>query len=202
MTVSLTDVMPRYPVVLASASPRRRELLRQLVPEFEVVPADVDEDSFTVGDPWETARKLAVEKARAVSKNRPEALVIGSDTVVAIAVGRDTFEQLAKPRDESDAVRMLQLLSGRKHVVVTGVALVRGAVEWVLADTTTVWFRPLQEHEIREYVATGEPLDKAGAYAIQGGASQFIEKVEGSTTNVIGLPLEQLGQSMREFGLL
>jgi len=199
LTVSFSDVVPSYPVILASASPRRRELLRQLVPDFEVIPADVDEDSLTVADPWETARILALEKARAVAGIRPDALVIGSDTVVAMEVKRDDFTQLAKPIDEDDAVRMLKLLSGQQHVVVTGIALVRGIREMVSADTTTVWFRELSDAEIREYVATGEPMDKAGAYAIQGGASKFIERVEGSTTNVVGLPLELLWARLREF---
>ena len=193
-------MVPNYPVILASASPRRRELLRHLVTDFEVIPADVDEDSFTVADPWETARLLALEKARAVAQTRPVALVIGSDTVVAMEVGPKSFQQLAKPTDAEDAVRMLKLLSGQRHVVITGIALVRGMRETISSDTSTVWFRALTDAEIGEYVATGEPMDKAGAYAIQGGASQFVAQVEGSTSNVIGLPLELLAECLREFG--
>lgn len=188
-------------MVLASASPRRRELLKELVPEFEVVPADVDEDALTRLDPWVTARELAMAKARVVARLRPEALVIGSDTVVAVDSGLEYPVQLAKPRDEEDAMRMLRLLSGRQHMVITGVALVRGLIEEVSADTTRVSFRELTEGEIRTYVGTGEPMDKAGAYAIQGGAAAFVERTEGSISNVIGLPLELLAKMFADVGV-
>lgn len=182
-----------YPVVLASGSPRRKVLLAPLVPEFEVVVSDVDEDALTVSDPEETARTLASAKARAVAHLRPGALVIGADTVVAVNTGTG-YEQLAKPTDAADAVRMLRALSGRKHVVITGVALVSPDQTLTFADTTHVAFRDLSDEEIRDYVATGEPMDKAGAYAIQGGAAGFVASVEGSVTNVVGLPVEVLKQ--------
>jgi len=175
------------PLVLASASPRRHELLAKLVAEFEVVVSSVDEDALTVADPYETARILALAKARAVLELRPDALVIGGDTVVTLE-----GEQLAKPVDEADAKRMLRRLSGKTHTVVTGVAVVTSEEETVQSAATEVTFRDLSNEDIDEYVATGEPMDKAGAYGIQAGAEPFVAKVEGSLTNVIGLPLEIL----------
>lgn len=180
------------PVVLASASPRRKELLAQLLPSFEVVVSGVDEEALTVADPWETAQKISRAKAVAVAGLRPGALIIGADTVVAFE-GPSGWEQLAKPTDKADAVRMLQSLSNRTHVVITGVTIYHPHMEVLFTDTTTVTFRPLTIEEIKDYVATGEPMDKAGAYAIQGGAAGFATKIEGSMTNVIGLPLEELG---------
>ncbi len=178
-------------VVLGSASPRRRELLGQLVPDFEILVSDVDEEALTTSDPWETAEGLALAKAQAVAKLRPDALVIGGDTVVA-----HQDRQLAKPLDGEEAVAMLLSLSNQTHRVITGVALVwpGGSESW--HDTSEVTFRELSRDEVERYVATGEPMDKAGAYAIQGGAAGFVEKLEGSLTNVIGLPLEGLRERL------
>jgi len=167
--------------------------------EFLVEAADLDEGALTVADPWETASGLALAKARLVASRHPDALVIGGDTVVAFEFGPGRFEQLAKPRDVDDAEGMLARLSGRSHVVITGLALVGQGKEVAEADTTTVWFRDLDPEEIVAYVATGEPMDKAGAYAIQGGAAGFIEATEGSISNVIGLPLELLARLVAEF---
>ena len=178
-------------VVLASGSPRRRELLARLVPEFEVVVADVDEEALTVADPFETAERLAEAKARAVALLRPGCLVVGGDTVVAV-----DGEQLAKPRDPEDARRMLRALAGRRHVVATGVSLVSPQGVQTFHERTWVTFRPLTEGEIEAYVATGEPMDKAGAYAIQGGAAGFVAQREGSESNVVGLPLERLAEAL------
>lgn len=189
-------MVPKYPVVLASASPRRQELLKQLFSEFEVIPADLNEDALTVKDPWETAKRLALAKAKAVAVQRPDALVIGSDTVVALPSFESTI-QLAKPADDQDAVRMLAALSGKSHWVITGVALVSPDFEVVDADETSVTFRDLEQSEIEEYVATGEPMDKAGAYAIQGGAAGFVANTKGSLSNVIGLPLEQVQRMLK-----
>jgi septum formation protein len=175
------------PVVLASGSPRRRELLARLIPDFEVVVADVDEEALTVEDPFETAERLAQAKAFAVVLLRPEALVIGADTVVTL-----DGEQYAKPRDAADARRMLRALSGRTHVVATGVCVAEPKGTRVFHDRTFVTFRDLTDEEIAAYVATGEPMDKAGAYAIQGGAAGFVSRRDGSESNVIGLPLERL----------
>ncbi|RYG22863.1 septum formation protein Maf [bacterium] len=184
--------MPQRPVVLASGSPRRRELLRELIPDFEVLTSDVDEDALTVEDPFETAERLAESKARAIHALRPEALVIGGDTVVALE-----GEQFAKPKDVEDAKRMIRALSGRTHVVATGISLVSPEGVQTFHDKTYVTFRDLSDDEIAAYVATGEPMDKAGAYAIQGGAAGFVTKRDGSESNVIGLPLERLREYLR-----
>lgn len=184
-----------YPVILASASPRRRELFAELVPEFSIVVADVDEEALTSADPWRTAEDLAQAKASAVSARHPEAVVIGGDTVVAVQQD-GLWVQLAKPRDEEDAVRMLRTLSGREHVVVTGVSLVWPTGGQTFSETTRVRFRDLSEEEIRRYVRTGEPMDKAGGYAIQGGAANFVIACDGSRSNVIGLPMEALEREL------
>lgn len=175
-------------VILASASPRRRELLRQIVENFEVLPSEIEEPALP--DPWETAKTLARDKARAIAQSHPDAIVIGADTVVAYM--DHGWQQLAKPEDEEDAKRMLAALSGRGHVVITGIAVMAPGFEKIDADTTGVRVRVLTQKEIADYVATGEPMDKAGAYAIQGGARGFIVDIDGSLSNVIGLPLELL----------
>lgn len=162
-----------------------------------MIPADLDEDVLTVLDPWDTALSLALAKARAIARRRPDALVIGSDTVVAVDTGLEHPIQLAKPRDLEDGVRMLKLLSGREHVVITGVALVMGLMESASTDTTRVRFRNLSEVEIRDYMYTGEPMDKAGGYAIQGGAAGFVANTTGSLSNVVGLPLEQVQRMLK-----
>ena len=180
------------PVVLASASPRRRELLSKLIEKFEVVVSDVDEEALTVVNPVATSKKLARAKARAVAAIRPNALVIGADTVVYFG-----NEQFAKPTSTEDAVRMLERLSGRRHKVSTAVCVICGNAEMTGAFQTGVWFRDLTPEEISAYVATGEPMDKAGGYAIQGGAAGFVAKIEGSMDNVIGLPLDGLERLTR-----
>jgi septum formation protein len=184
------------PVILASASPRRKELLAQITPEFEVRVSDVDEEALTTADPWETAERLALAKARAVAAQFPQAIVIGGDTVVAVGDEHGAYDQLAKPVDQEDARAMLGRLSGREHLVITGVGLVWPGGQESFHDTSRVRFRDLTDQEIREYVATGEPMDKAGAYAIQGGASGFVNGLEGSLSNVIGLPLEMLRERL------
>ena len=166
----------------------------ELVPEFEVVVSDVDEEALTTDDPWETAENLSLAKATAVSKLRPDTLVIGGDTVVAI-----DNEQLAKPENEEHARVVLRRLSGATHMVITGITLIHQGQSETFSVTSHVSFRELSDEEIREYIATGEPMDKAGAYAIQGGASAFVSKLEGSLSNVIGLPLEALRDRLGKF---
>lgn len=179
-------------IVLASASPRRKELLAGLVSDFEVVVSHVDESFERGAAPATIAERIALDKARTVLDLRREASVIGADTIVAYEDAGGQWELLGKPFDHADAVRMLLALSGRSHVVVTGVAVVSRTGEQLFSDTTTVFFRRLDREEIERYVATGEPMDKAGAYAIQGGAKSFVERIEGSWSNVVGLPLEAL----------
>ncbi|HUE87548.1 MAG TPA: Maf family protein [Vicinamibacterales bacterium] len=171
-------------LILASSSPRRADLLRAAGIPFHVVPVEVDETVLRLEPPGEHVRRLAREKADAALSTNPDAVVLAADTIV-LAGG----EVMGKPRDGDDAVRMLRLLSGREHEVLTGVALVarRGVV--VEVSRTRVWVNPLSETEIAEYVATGEPLDKAGAYGIQGIGSRFIDRIQGSYSNVVGLPV-------------
>lgn len=195
MGKSVTDRIP-YPVVLASASPRRRDLLTQLVAEFTVYAADIDEDALTVADPFVTAQTLAREKCFAVYDRHPDSLVIAGDTVVALPRG-DEFELLGKPVDAADAVRILGLIQGQTHVVVTGVALRWPKGFSAFTESSRVTFRAMTASEIEGYVAGGEPMDKAGAYGYQGGAKEFITRLEGSVENVIGLPVDRLREALK-----
>lgn len=179
------------PVVLASASPRRRELLGALVGEFEAISTDVDE-AFLDEGPAECAERLALAKARRGLKSRPGSLVIGGDTVVWLpGVGF-----LGKPEDEDDAVRILLQLAGREHSVFTGVALAWPGGERSFVEESRVRFRSFDEATARAYVRTGEPMDKAGAYGFQGEGRNLVESVTGSETNVIGLPMERLAEEL------
>lgn len=185
-----------YPVVLASASPRRRELLGCLVADFEVDAPDLDEEALVDPDPFVTAQRLAREKCLAVFGRHPDALVIAGDTVVALPQG-DGWLQLGKPADAADAERMLGLLAGQTHVVVTGVALRWPKGFSAFTEASRVTFRPLSAEEIRDYVSGGEPMDKAGAYGYQGGAKAFIDRLEGDVETVIGLPVARLAEALR-----
>lgn len=177
----------RAPVVLASASPRRVALLRQTGTEFTVVDPGPDRDWPGEAEPRHGVRALALDKARRVAARRPGHLVIGADTVVVVR-----GERLGKPRDAAEAVRMLGRLHGRTHEVWTGVAVVLAGEERTLAECTRVSFAKLDEATIRAYVRTGEPLDKAGAYAIQGLAAPFVRRIDGDWCNVVGLPLARV----------
>lgn len=181
------------PLVLASASPRRREMLAELGLEFTVAAADIVEEAGAGEEPASFARRLAVEKAAAVAAGFPAAWVLGADTVVALG---DRI--LGKPADARQAEEMLAALSGREHTVWTGFALLRGREQVVAAVATRVWFAELDPDLIRAYVATGEPLDKAGAYGIQGRGGVLVRQIEGSASNVIGLPLAEVCAALRE----
>ena len=192
--------MPPRPVVLASASPRRADLLRLAGLVFRVIPTEVDETPLPGEDPGDLAGRLAAEKAAAVGPAAagPEAIVLAADTVVALDA-----EILGKPRDLEDARRMLRRLAGRTHEVITGIAL-RLLPEGSLAcdrSRSRVTFAPMDEHEISWYAKSGEGMDKAGAYALQGKGALFVRSIEGSYTNVIGLPLEILYPMLRRHGL-
>jgi septum formation protein len=173
-------------LVLASASPRRRELLTQAGFTFTVAPASIPEDLRAGENPVAYVTRLAREKAQSVAaRTEPGTVVLGADTTVVAANG----EVLGKPEDASDAARMLRLLSGATHQVITGVAVVAdGSVE-VAAEVTHVSVLTLRDEEIGAYIATGEPMDKAGAYAIQGYAARWIPRIQGCYFNVVGLPL-------------
>ena len=160
------------------------------------MPAHVDEDALTDPDPWVTAQRLAREKALAVFAIRPDALVIAGDTVVALETDQG-WKQLAKPTDADDAVRMLRELSDRTHTVVTGVCIVWPGGMSAFTEASRVTFRPLTDKQIADYVATGSPLDKAGAYGLQDASQDFIERVEGDVDNVIGLPVTRLREALQ-----
>lgn len=179
-------------VVLASGSPRRQNLLLELVEDFEIFVPELDEDKLTTGDPFQTAETLSKAKAAAVFAKRPEGFVIGGDTVVALPEEEGGYTLLGKPKNKRDAEKILAQLSGKSHLVVTGVSFIWSGGSKTFSETSKVTFRVLDAAEIKAYVATGEPMDKAGAYASQGGASKFIESIEGSKWNVIGLPLERV----------
>jgi septum formation protein len=179
-------------LVLASQSPRRAEILRQAGFAFAVRPAEVDETPLAGEHAEDYVRRLAEVKALAVQAS-PEDVVLGADTTVVI-----DGEMLGKPVNPADARRMLGLLSGRRHEVMTGICLRKGALELVRDWTVThVWFTEMTTREIDEYVASGEPMDKAGAYAIQGLASKFIDRIDGCYFNVVGLPVATVYRHLR-----
>jgi nucleoside triphosphate pyrophosphatase len=186
--------LPR--VILASASPRRSELLKQLGLKFEVIPGQAEEIAPAHLSPHEICQVNAHRKARVVARANPRALVIGADTIVCL--GKKLF---GKPRNEGEARRMLEALAGKTHQVITGVCLIELAArrEKLFAVNTMVIFRPLTGAQIREYVKTVHTLDKAGAYAIQERGDTIIDKINGSYSNVVGLPLERLGQELRDW---
>jgi septum formation protein len=171
-------------LVLASASPRRRELLRNAGIHFEVQPANIPEESRPGENAKDLAERLAREKAQAVATHRLHDFVLGADTIVVV-----DGQILGKPSDVADAARMLRLLSGRNHHVITGVCLVVNGRPQVASESTLVTVSKITEKEIADYIATGEPMDKAGAYAIQGIASRWIPRIEGDYSNVVGLPV-------------
>jgi len=186
-------------LILASSSPRRVEVLRNAGFEFEIIPSRVDESPRPSEPPVALAERLAREKAEDVAARltpADDAVVLGADTVV---VGHDG-SLLGKPSSSADAVAMLEKLSGRPHDVITGVALVSaGSGRTSIAhERTRVFFRAVAREEIERYVATGEPLDRAGAYAIQGGAGRFVTRIEGCYFNVMGLPLSLVDRMLRE----
>jgi septum formation protein len=183
-------------LVLASASPRRRELLRAAGIAFEVQPAHIAEDALPGENGKECAERLAREKASEVGKLRPQDTILGADTVVVID-GRI----LGKPSDFVDAGRMLHLLSGRVHQVITGICFVVSGQGSVASETTSVTMSAIPEKEIADYVLTGEPMDKAGGYAIQGRASRWIPRIEGDYSNVVGLPVALVWRMLNDAGL-
>jgi len=180
-------------LILASASPRRAELLRAAGYEFETVVADVDERVRDGETPAAYVRRLAAEKSAAVQAALESyAIILGADTTVVV-----DNQILGKPRDDEDAAAMLQRLSGRRHEVLTGVSLRHGAHEVGRVDSTAVWFSALTKEDIGWYVASGEGRDKAGGYAVQGLASRFIPRIDGSYANVVGLPIAIVAELLR-----
>jgi len=220
---------PKKPeLILASSSPRRQELLREIGIPFQVHAANINEDQLAHEPPIAYALRLAREKAQAVAAQYPQSYVLGADTIVVL-----NGEVLGKPIDHADAARMLRLLSGRAHEVTTAVSLfppstiassavppnlivpstfslstvpsstvAQGTLAETRASTTKVYFREITEAEIQQYVAGGEPMDKAGAYAIQGGASRWTDRIEGEFSNVVGLPLSLVTEMLKITGLM
>ena len=185
--------MKRSPLILASASPRRAELLKLLRVKFRIIPSDATEVAHEHLTPLEICQFNAHRKARAVAKKIPDALVIGADTLVFL-----DNKILGKPRNLADARRMLARLQGRTHQVVTGVSLIqlRTHRERVFAISTDVLFHPLDAGQIRDYLSRINPLDKAGAYAIQESGEKIISEISGSYSNVVGLPVERLREEL------
>lgn len=181
-------------LILASGSPRRREIWQQVGLEFSVIPSS-KEEVITKQDPSEAVMELALMKAEDIAgQTENGCLVVGADTVVA-----KDGEILGKPEDEEDAARMLRLLSGGRHQVCTGVACILGGQKKVFCEETSVEFYDLSEKEIKEYITTGEPMDKAGAYGIQGRAAGFIRGIQGDYYNVVGFPIARFLQLLKKW---
>lgn len=179
-------------LILASQSPRRKELLGLFRIPFDIRVADIDEAMDSEKPAQQEVARVSYAKAAAVAHG-PEDVVIAADTIVVCA-----GQILGKPRDEADAFRMLRLLSGRDHQVMTGMTVLRGDRAVTCTEITDIHFRELTDREIRAYIRTGEPMDKAGSYGIQGGAALFAEKMSGDYYNVMGLPVCRLGQILKQ----
>ena len=183
-------------LILASQSPRRKELMGLFHVPFTVRAADIDETMDSGRSPYDEVARVSRLKAEATPRE-PDDVVIAADTIVV----RDG-KVLGKPKDEADAVAMLRLLSGRDHQVMTGMTVLRGGEAVTHTEVTDIHFRNLSEQEIVSYVRTGEPMDKAGSYAIQGGAALFCERMDGDYYNVVGLPVCRLGQILRRMAII
>ena len=197
----LPSALPSQPplgLILASASPRRRALLAQLAIPFTVIPADIDESVWPHEVPRAYTMRVAYAKAQHIAQQFPSAVVLGADSVVVLEQ-----QILGKPRDIAQARDMLSRLSSREHTVITGLAVLCQAQHFVGLDavSTLVRFRPLAPSAIEHYLATGEPMDKAGAYAIQGAAAAFVASRDGCYTNVVGLPLRRTATLLQAAGL-
>ena len=182
-------------IILASASPRRRELMGLYGVPFTIRAADIDETMDPGKPPFDEVARVSRCKALAVSRE-PEDVVVAADTIV-VCQG----EVLGKPRDKEDAARMLRLLSGSTHQVMTGCTVLQGSRAETFTQVTQLHFRPLSEKEIHRYIATGEPMDKAGAYGIQGKGALLVEGIRGDFFNVMGLPLLRLSRMLEQFGI-
>jgi len=186
-------------IILASRSPRRQELLKKIGLAFKTVPPRIEEGILTEGvNPEEGAALLSRRKAESVAQSYPEHLVIGADTVVALG-----HKLLGKPASHEQAMKTLKMLSGREHRVITGLSLIHTSQGLSLTRTsvTRVWLAPMEDQSMEAYLTTGEPMDKAGAYAIQGKGAIMVERIEGCYSNVVGLSLNLLAGMLREAGL-
>ncbi len=179
--------------ILASASPRRKELFSRIIEDFKIIPSSADETIPKNMSAFECAEYLAVKKASQVAENNKNSVVIGCDTVVIA-----NNEILGKPSDEKNAYEMLKMLSGKVHSVVTGVCICYQDKKISFSSVTEVEFYPLSDDDINQYIKTGEPFDKAGAYGIQGMGSLFVKKINGDFYNVVGLPVAELNKKIKE----
>lgn len=190
--------MIKRKIILASASPRREKLLRKIIPNFEVVVSGVDENKIRENDPLVFVKKAAFEKALAVSLKDPQAVILGADTMVLL-----DHHVLGKPQSRKEAILMLEGLSGSCHEVVTGIAIILPTGKKIIdAVMTKVWMNEIEEKDILFYVDSGLPMDKAGAYGIQEIDQDLILKIDGDYDNVIGLPVERIGQILKEERIL
>ena len=181
-------------LILASGSPRRKELLALVTPDFTVKVSDVDESAITAPTPAGLAKALARAKCLAVAETEPEALVLGSDTVVEFE-----GEVFGKPKNRQDAQRMLQALSGKRHYVLSGGCMAQGDHIETFVVSSAVDFFPIEEADLQGYIDTKEPYDKAGGYAIQGHAAVWCKGIEGCYYNIMGLPVSQVAQALKKF---
>lgn len=189
------------PVILASASPRRKQLLSLIIPEYEIIPSSVEDTLVLPADlsPEKEPEFLSMAKAMDIAASHEDHLVIGSDTVVLFPKEEGGFYALGKPHTEEEAFQMLKMLSGKRHYVTTGCSLVHGAHKTSFSVTSCVDFYDLSDEEIRTYIATKEPMDKAGGYGIQGIGGILVKGIEGDYANVVGLPLACLYRKLKEF---
>ncbi len=184
-------------LILASKSPRRKELLSLITTDFDIIPAVGEENADPALSPDKFVESLAIAKAEEIAASHPDDTVIGSDTVVAI-----NGEILGKPKDEADAYRMLSLISGTNHSVFTGAAVIKNGKIHSFTEETKVKFFDLSEQEITDYIATGEPFDKAGAYGIQDLGALLVEGIDGDYYNVMGLPVGRLYRLLKEINAI
>jgi septum formation protein len=183
-------------IVLASQSPRRIELLKRIIPEFEVKVSNIQEDNNRVVVPWKLVEELSYQKAENIALQIPEGIIIGADSVVVLH-----NKILGKPKDENDAYNMLNLLSDKVHQVYTGFTIIKKPQHIFISDhaVTHVKFRKLESWEIKQYIESGQPLDKAGSYGIQDDAAVFVESINGCYYNVVGLPITKLFLALKNF---
>ena len=186
-------------LLLASQSPRRRELLEQTGIELQIVPSDIDEENISIKNPVEYVEALSFMKAEKISRAYPDSWILGADTIVVIQ-----NQILGKPESDHHAIEMLRLLSNREHTVFTGFCIMNKHKQTVIktAVETRVWFKPLSDQEIKWYVSTKEPFDKAGAYGIQGQGAFLVRKIFGSYSNVVGLPVCEVIEALMELKII
>jgi len=190
----MVNQTPNQKIILASASPRRRQILEQAGLVFEVMESNIDEN--IKGTAKEQVETLAIRKAEAIAKREPAAVIIAADTLVTI-----DGKVLGKPNNAEEAFAMLDALQGSKHTVFTGVAIIKNNSTHSFTEHADVYFRPLSKEEINTYIATGEPFDKAGAYGIQGKGALLAERIEGDFYTVMGLPLCRLSVELKNLGI-